>query len=1289
MRSSTAFHRFCFNGACLVLLLTLLVVSGCSGGSSGGKSSSSAGDYNTRYSNLYQEVGFIQVQGNWISDTPKDANDVEIADAAPREELRCFYPRTPLTSELYDSDSDGLDDTYINGLSSIANAANRLLNIDLAACVVATEKDPWGTTYGFKNKHLGYLNSLAWTTEWAQVSGTNQYTHQFPDTMPASAGAGGTNETQFIQIILPFTIDPDCLFETDTVAQDLDFLNPYYLTVTNENWGDNTALIDFKSAVPAVTADLVTGISTYHVPCMVFVDGLNSAGEAPSAELAALSQGNIKFTPDAGTSTIVIVAQASAGLLTQPSAADTAFALWGANEEMRIHLRRVKSSTGQEINVDSKWAILKTGSTAIPPIAVVSIDAVDKVNALYNGSIIYDWDDPAQTDPADPRTIEIVERETSFLIHFNKPVIPETVGQSIVFNAAPFNGNTGPVPTDLVLHPPASNANPCANNGAYRESVAPNVAIISTIYHSDGSSSHIQGIVPFRCHPLHQNNLCTYVLNPILPLPGSTDLGSPPFYDNSVTSITRMRVKVKVFLHDENNINGKPTEMAANPNWPDPEPTHWPDKPWVPYPPANTGITGYFGKDGEIQTTEFEKDYTVTSGGRYVNAPVSPHALYYAMGPKGLGVIDLDGNGFTTNDPAFTKDMLVTTQWNYNRWGAAKKGLYNLYSYGSKAVGVTQPYIGLGQSTPMPGVNEGSSGIDTVVKDSNGKAQLFPNPSGTLKNYNITDVEIGDFLDSIYYDKGNEFAHSSLHISAVNSTSTGSGRITFENNLIATPPTPNPPPLTIPIGMRPVHVILDEFNILDEGAFVIMTKEVFTVQINLIVVGNPVRIWTAAHTGFIHLEHYDVANSATDEPFPPNKSTFSSTGAIPDYMNLGPLADSSTIGQAFEFGSRQQIGNFLFVADKSNNTVHVLNSNTMDEITSLSGLSSPDSVAVTPDLKTLYVSNSGGQSVSVYNVNPRTADFLTQISTIWVGSQPKGICCQPDGEDVFVCNYGQDTISIINPKTNSVRKTLSSLLNGPWDMVAGPRQTTFGWGSQVYHAYISNNAGNNVLIYESGPDGFGGVGYDDILDPIPSTGQNGQIFLPIDSPRGLCWDPAAGLQYPLTGGCYVAHSSGSYGVVSRIEYTAQQAPYGPIFLIPNSGAIGGTPGFGKRIFLITAQWGGPNSPLSGQAASDVALLDYNRYAWLNDNWLGNYFNVTNIGDLPGPLTQLPINNKHPLRTLTMGSGSYNQTYNPDQMYVSFQNTPSIDVISTSSSEILKTITGLPTGVKVLKTYFKF
>ncbi|MBU0755310.1 MAG: YncE family protein [Planctomycetes bacterium] len=1348
MRSSATWYGLFLKGFGYCALFFAGSIMGCSGGGSGNAFDDAggvAGVFNSRHSNLYSETPAIEVTGNNAAR--------QAPDGTWRFNRRNFNPQTSRTAELYDSDGDGSVDTKINDFESIVNAANRLLDQNLAACIIKTIKDPSEIYYGVKLKHLGYTQTdAAWADSWTQVSGTGKYTYQYPDTMPDTAVENGgasrtTRGTQFIQLTLPFEIKRSIMFLKENVTiekydgtevnligstkrQQLNFINPFFITFANEDWDDSLPdLSEFELLTSSLVAqgkssDYIVGkqdewitawktdldeLIAAHVPCTILVDGVDRMGFGPKSNkdddldhdyTTNLDQlKGVEFEPGPVKSTITFIAQAADGSFGIP--AWQAFTLWGADkQEIRIRLIKAVDVYNNMIQVQSKWCVMNFMSALENPlpIEVLDIEATDYV--LDNlGNKILDWDDPTATtppddatgDPGDPKTTPLVQRTTDFLIHFNKPVIPETVGQSIVFKGSPFNGNTQPVTSSLTLHPPEPGQNPCAEYGTFIDPVAPNVAIISTLYLEDGAASNVQGIIPFRVHPLHQNNLCTYVLHPLIDLPGSVNLGSPPLgavngLGANQNEFTRMRVQLKVYLHDENNLTGVPTPKAINPSYPDPT-ANPPELRLYDYPPLNMGITGYFGYhgEGELMSHGYTQSFTVISGGRYVNAPVSPHALYYSMGPSGLGVVDLDGNGFTTNDPSFSKEALVTSQYYYTRWGNAGKGIFNNYSYGAKATG-GQPYIGLGKETPIPGVNEGSTGIDEIVKDSNGSGVLFPDTSpGNNKFFNIADVEIGDFLDTVYYDKGNEWALTSFHSSAVN---TG----TFNNNLISTPPTPNPPPLTLPIGMRPTDVILDDFDIIEEGAFVILGKEVFTVDLVGLGVFEPVDPTTIVsaftpHTGFVHLNPAEIAGSPTDEPFPPNRSTWIS--GTPDYMNLGPVADSSTIGMGYFYGSRQQIGNFLFVADKSNNAVRVVNSNTMDVITSLTGLNNPDSVAVTPDLKTLYVSNSGAQSVTVYNVNPRSEEFLDKIATLLVGNQPKGICCQPDGEDVLVCNFGSNTISIINPTTVSVRKTVSSLLNGPWDLVAGPRQNTIGFGTQVYHAYITNHKADNVLIFESGPSGFGGVGYDDILDPVPKVGQSGEQFLLMHEPRGICWDPSAGLQYPLSGGCYVAHSSGGFGVVSRIEFTAQQANYGPIFLIPNSGAIGGTPGFGKRVFVITAQWGGPNNPLSGQVATDVALLDYNRSAWLNDNWLGSFYNVTNIGDYPGPNPQLPINNKSPIRTLSAGSTSFSQTFNPDRLYVSFQNTPVIDVVNPTSSQIVKTITGLPAPAKRLKTFFKF
>ena len=55
-------------------------------------------------------------------------------------------------------------------------------------------------------------------------------------------------------------------------------------------------------------------------------------------------------------------------------------------------------------------------------------------------------------------------------------------------------------------------------------------------------------------------------------------------------------------------------------------------------------------------------------------------------------------------------------------------------------------------------------------------------------------------------------------------------------------------------------------------------------------------------------------------------------GRMTGWGQDGPMAQTNTLGVSYSYAARQQIGNFLFAADKGNNRIRVLNSNTMDQI---------------------------------------------------------------------------------------------------------------------------------------------------------------------------------------------------------------------------------------------------------------------------------------------------------------------------------------------------------------------
>jgi YVTN family beta-propeller protein len=104
-----------------------------------------------------------------------------------------------------------------------------------------------------------------------------------------------------------------------------------------------------------------------------------------------------------------------------------------------------------------------------------------------------------------------------------------------------------------------------------------------------------------------------------------------------------------------------------------------------------------------------------------------------------------------------------------------------------------------------------------------------------------------------------------------------------------------------------------------------------------------------------------------------------------------------------------------FVANRTSNSVTVLNSSTGAVVTTLTtGFSQPSAVAVTPDGKTAYVTNSGSGTVT-----PITVATNTPGSPITVGSNPYAVAVTPDGKTAYVTNEGSGTVTPITVATNT------------------------------------------------------------------------------------------------------------------------------------------------------------------------------------------------------------------------------------------------------------------------------
>ncbi|MBD2701451.1 beta-propeller fold lactonase family protein [Spirosoma sp. BT702] len=130
-------------------------------------------------------------------------------------------------------------------------------------------------------------------------------------------------------------------------------------------------------------------------------------------------------------------------------------------------------------------------------------------------------------------------------------------------------------------------------------------------------------------------------------------------------------------------------------------------------------------------------------------------------------------------------------------------------------------------------------------------------------------------------------------------------------------------------------------------------------------------------------------------------------------------------------------------------TVHVLNSATNVELTSIPVGNLPFGTVISPDGSRIYVTNQLSNNVSVIDAATNTVS-----ATIGVGNRPWGLGISPDGSKVYVANNVSDNLSVINTATNSVIATVS----------VGNNPQGVGVSLDGSKVYVSNGVDDNVSV---------------------------------------------------------------------------------------------------------------------------------------------------------------------------------------------------------------------------------
>lgn len=481
-----------------------------------------------------------------------------------------------------------------------------------------------------------------------------------------------------------------------------------------------------------------------------------------------------------------------------------------------------------------------------------------------------------------------------------------------------------------------------------------------------------------------------------------------------------------------------------------------------------------------------------------VNVPVVPGSI--VLGSNGGGttggvrVLDLDGFGQGTGDPTFDSSNPLYNV-TFDEYGDPISGDVSKFPFNPN-LSVSGIFPPLNADTTS--IAGGSRGVFTLSQDSTLRTQLVTTDDvGT-----IADMQLGHPLDLAFNNFDclsggrNLCASAALQRHPMSAAAAGNG--------ITTAPHPNPPRLRLaPSCFSPL----------------IQTEEPTAVSAsnNTLVVGGDAfgTIGGSGPSGLLtETILYTGSNFTGPAPSQPSCPTFV---------------------------MRQQVGQFLYVLDSTGEQVVVLNSNRMSVIDRIP-VSSPRDMAMAPDLDLLAVSNNGPNTITFIDTDPFSPTFHTILKTTDLvdeandrtGLGPTEVVWQPGGEDILVLCERSDSMAIVAAGGLETRKIIPGV-NNPKLLAVGDRGTGYGFNSGLYYAYVVSESGE-MTIFESGPDGLQGIGFDDFVGAPSLDGRTG-----FSNPSAILMDPSS-LQHNV----FVAYSEGGQAQVDSLWLDS--APFGPVLL---------------------------------------------------------------------------------------------------------------------------------------------
>jgi YVTN family beta-propeller protein len=147
-------------------------------------------------------------------------------------------------------------------------------------------------------------------------------------------------------------------------------------------------------------------------------------------------------------------------------------------------------------------------------------------------------------------------------------------------------------------------------------------------------------------------------------------------------------------------------------------------------------------------------------------------------------------------------------------------------------------------------------------------------------------------------------------------------------------------------------------------------------------------------------------------------------------------------------------GDSIYVANSGSDTVSVINGVTNNLTATILVGSKPTALAYDSYHHLLYVTNSGSNSVYVINVD--TNKVVANLS-ISVGRLPYSIAYNPYNHDLYVANFESNNTSVISSSSNKVVANIT----------VGNNPTGIAYNSDNDGIYVTNRASNVVSVIDS------------------------------------------------------------------------------------------------------------------------------------------------------------------------------------------------------------------------------